>query len=90
VDRLPDFFEALDGHYGIYLCVDAVLIPPDDAVLALLVTDLGLVGSQTQFDVGACGFPAGDFLLITRREAELCNTLVRQKAAEAGLPCGPP
>lgn len=87
--HIPDFLEALNGEHGIHLCVDAVLVPPDLAVATLLVTDLGLVGSQTQFDIGACGFPAGDFLLITRQQAERCNALVRQKAAEAGLPCGP-
>lgn len=90
IGRVPNFLEALNGEHGIDLCVDAVLIPPDAAVVTLLVTDLGLVGSQTQFDIGGCGFPAGEFLLITRQEAEQCNALVRQKAAEAGLACGPP
>jgi len=87
VGRIPNFLEALDGEFGRSLCVDAVLIPPDAAVVVLLVTDLGLVGSQTRFDIGACGFPAGSFLVITRAQAEKCNTLVRQKAAEAGLTC---
>lgn len=90
VGRIPNFLEALNGEYGRYLCVDAVLIPPDAAVVTLLVTDLGLVGSQTLFEIGACGFPAGSFLTITRHEAEQCNALVRQKGAEAGLVCGVP
>ena len=90
VGRIPNFLEALNGEFGRSLCVDAVLIPPDDAVVTLLVTDLGLVGSQTLFEIGACGFPAGSFLRITRHEAEQCNALVRQKGAEAGLVCGPP
>jgi hypothetical protein len=90
VGRIPNFIEALNGELGRYLCVDVVLIPPDAAVLTLLVTDLGLVGSQTRFDIGACGFPATSYLFITRQQAESCNALVRQKAAEAGLPCGAP
>jgi hypothetical protein len=90
VGRVTNFIEALNGDFGRYLCVDVVLVPPDAAVLTLLVTDLGLVGSQTSFDIGACGFPASSFLIITRQQAEQCNALVRQKAAEAGLPCGYP
>jgi hypothetical protein len=90
VGRIPNFLEALNGEFGLSLCVDVVLIPPDAAVLVLLVTDLGLVGSQTRFDIGACGFPAGSYLVITRAQAEKCNTLARQKAAEAGLACGAP
>ena len=90
VGRIPNFLEALNGEFGLYQCVDAVLIPPDIAVLTVLVTDLGLVGSQTRFEIGACGFPATSFLVITRQQAESCNALVRQKAAEAGLTCGPP
>jgi hypothetical protein len=90
VGRIPNFIEALNGDFGLYRCVDAVLVPPDAVVVTLLVTDLGLVGSQTRFDIGACGFPAGSFLVITRQQAEQCNALVRQKAAEAGLSCGPP
>lgn len=90
VGRIPNFLEALNGEFGLYQCVDAILIPPDAAVLTVLVTDLGLVGSQTRFEIGACGFPASSFLVITRRQAESCNALVRQKAAEAGLTCGRP
>jgi hypothetical protein len=88
--KIHHLLEALNGELGRYLCVDAVLIPPDAAVVTLLVTDLGLVGSQTLFEIGACGFPAGSFLRVTRHEAEQCNALVRQKGAEAGLVCGPP
>jgi hypothetical protein len=90
VGRVPNFIEALNGDFGRYLCVDVVLVPPDASVLTLLVTDLGLVGSQTRFDIGACGFPASSFMLITRQQAESCNALVRQKGAEAGLTCGHP
>jgi hypothetical protein len=88
--RIPNFIEALNGDFGRYLCVDVVLVPPDAVVVTLLVTDLGLVGSQTQFNIGACGFPAGSYLIITRQQAEQCNALVRQKGAEAGLSCGRP
>lgn len=90
IGGIAGWAEALDGDA--VACQD---LPTGDGAFVGLFLANGLVpGSQSLFinpDIGFCGFAfgTGDFLTISFDEAENCNNLVRQKAAAAGLACGP-
>jgi hypothetical protein len=88
VAGVPDFIEALNGQFGLTSCQvhDFTF-----SVSVQLNTDDGRSAySQSGFNNG-CGFlfPPGPTLFISQAEAEACASLIRQKAAAAGLTCTP-
>jgi hypothetical protein len=92
VGRVDNFLEALNGGLGLVDCgVRSIPGVDEFAALQTASTDpaLQFVGAEAAYfmDLAACGFPAGEFVLITLPQAESCVALVRQRAAAAGLTC---
>jgi hypothetical protein len=93
VTLIDDWSEAVNGVFGLAACVGSTTPGFEDFVALETRIPYMLAGSDVVYyaDIGFCGFAGGTgtFLTITRQEAESCNTLVRQKAAAAGLECPP-
>jgi hypothetical protein len=78
----------LNGQFGLTACRSTAT--PGFDIVFLNTGDNRSVGSQAAGVDNFCGFAfGGSFLFLTESEALACNSLVRRKAAAAGLTCTP-